>query len=256
MRFNPARSRARPRTIFRESVTNENLVFKSGTFPYLPMKNLFGTIVIILGMLGLYNVYQGYAAKEKERRNIYVDQIRRVVNASIKAAADTEDEQPWASAEGDVFRILASLKQAEDAKYGIVDTLKQACSGAATPGQGRLIAERMNANYAIAKELGAFSSLNNVLRMQDGNSPTLNAKGWEDEPLSVGHIISPVLAPEASRSLVNLVVMPQIARDTQTVEPQAFAFDHAKKWLSERVITPDSYTAVVKLLEERAKRLF
>lgn len=219
------------------------------------MSRFVGFFIILGGLIGAFFVYKDYAAKTKERRNASAEEIRRVISASLKAEDLEGSEAPWFANEGSVFRIMAHLHNAEKSHYNVSDTVRNAVSGSgARSGEGKLIAEMLSANYSIAKKLGVFDDLSNVLKMEQGRAPTARATGWEDEILAVGHVLTPVLAPEASTSLANLVLMPATARDLQNDDLNGFGFEQAKKWLSEQIITPDSMRAITERLDGKKKR--
>jgi hypothetical protein len=108
-------------------------------------------------------------------------------------------------------------------------------------------------NYAIAKKLGIFEELSNIMKMRDGMNPTAKSKGWEDERVVVGHLLTPIIAPEAARSLANLVIMPAAVRDMQSDELAGFSLEQSKKWLAEHIIVPDSHHLVEERLNSKGK---
>lgn len=219
------------------------------------MSRVFGFLIILGGLLGAFFLYKDYAAKTKEKRNVSSEEIRRIIAASLKMEDLEGREDPWFANEGAVYRILARLHEAEKGHYNVSQTLTTAVSGSgARSGEGKLIVEMLNNNYSIAKKLGVFEDLGNVLKMEQGRAPIARGKGWEDEPLAIGHVLTPVLAPEAATSLANLVLMPVTARNMQTDELNGFGYEHAKKWLSEQIITPDSMRAITERLDKKKYR--
>ena len=67
----------------------------------------------------------------------------------------------------------------------------------------------------------------------------------------MGHVLSPVVAPEAALSLANLVLMPKRMRDMQNEDLTGFSPEMSKKWLSERIITPESHQAILEILSTK-----
>lgn len=221
------------------------------------MSRFLGFFIILGGLVGAFFVYKDYAAKTKLRRNVAAEEIRRVIASSQKVEDLSGREDPWFANEGAVYRILAFLHEADKANYSVTDTIRTAVSGSgARSGEGKLIADMLGENYAIAKKLGVFEDLSNLLKMEQGRAPTARARGWEDEPLSVGHVLSPVVAPEAATSLANLVLMPATARDMQNDDLNGFGFEQSKKWLSEQIITPDSMRVITDRLDNKNKKLW
>lgn len=211
------------------------------------MNKLIGFLIIVGGLVGGYMLYLDYSAKEKDRRNPSADEIRRIIAGTLKPQNLSQQEDPWYANESSVFRIMAYLYQAEQEHYSVGETLKTATGGSgARPGQAKIIADTLEENYAIGKKLGIFE-LSNVLKMRDGMNPTAKAKGWEDERIVVGHLLTPIIAPEASRSLANLIIMPAAVRDMQSDDLAGFTLEQSKKWLADQIIVPDSH----RLVEER-----
>lgn len=221
------------------------------------MNKLIGFLIIIGGLSGGYMLYQDYAAKEKERRNPAADEIRRVIAETLKPQNLSNTEDPWYASEAALFRILAYLNTAEQEKYSVGETINAAVSeSGARPGVGKIIGSMLEENYALAKRLGIFNELGNVMKMRDGLNPTAKAKGWEDERIVAGHLLSPTIAPEAARSLANLVLMPASVRDMQSDDLSGFTSEQSKKWLAERIIEPASHKIVEERLNPKNKALY
>ncbi len=216
------------------------------------MSRFIGFLIIVGGFVGVYFLYEDYAAKRKSAHNRWVDDIKPLIAEHFPNPALDGSEDGWFASESSFFRILGLMKEAETHKYNAFDTVKAACTSAgAAPGVGRMMADELEENYKIAKELGVFDDLANRLRLERGEAPMCKAKGWDGEPLKVGYILPHTLAPEASRSLVNMVLMPKGMRDMQTDEPVSFTISMAKKWLSERVINPQSHRLIMDYLAKR-----
>lgn len=218
------------------------------------MNKLIGLLIIIGGLSGGYILYKDYSAKEKDRRNPSADEIRRIIADTLKPQDLASKEDPWYASEAAVFRILAYLHTAEQEHYSVGETIKTAVSGSgARAGQGKIITDMLEENYAIAKKLGIFEELSNIMKMRDGMNPTAKSKGWEDERVVVGHLLTPIIAPEAARSLANLVIMPAAVRDMQSDELAGFSLEQSKKWLAEHIIVPDSHHLVEERLNSKGK---
>lgn len=202
-------------------------------------------------------LYQDYAAKEKERRNPSADEIRRVIAETLKPQNLAHTEDPWFASEAALFRILAYLHTAEQEKYSVGDTIDAALSGSgARPGEAKIISNMIEENYALARKFGIFNELSNIMKMRDGFNPTAKAKGWEDERIVAGHLLTPTIAPEAARSLANLVLMPVSVRDMQSDDLAGFTSEQSKKWLAERIIEPASQKIVDERLNPKNKALY
>lgn len=215
-------------------------------------------LIILGGIVGCYFVYLDYTGKEKQRRNInQSDQLRKVVASAVKAGTPSPGDDFVHPSDAPLYQALALMHQAELDGYSASDAAAQAASGSGVRnGAAKMIAERLNDNYAIAKTLGVFDDLSNMLRMGNGLPPTAHFKGWEDQQLTVGHILSPLLAPEAAQSLANMVLMPEIARDMQSEDLGNFSLEQSKKWLTEGLISPESHQAILTALDRKAKKSF
>ena len=212
-------------------------------------------LILLGGLAGVFFVYKDYASKEKQRRNKHSELLRRVIEDTIKSGPLTGEEDFTRTDEAPLFRCLAFMREAEENGYSTADTAQQAAASAGTRGSlARLITERLNDNYAIARKLGVFEDVGNVLRMGRGLPPVAKAKGWEDQILTVGHILSPVIAPEAANSLANLVLMPEIVRNMESDDIGGFSLDMSKRWLSDGLITTESHQTVLTLLDRKAKK--
>ena len=202
-------------------------------------------------------LYQDYAAKEKERRNPSADEIRRVIAETLKPQNLVHTEDPWFASEAALFRILAYLHTAEQEKYSVGETIDAAISGSgARPGEAKIISNMLEESYALARKFGIFNELSNIMKMRDGINPTAKAKGWEDERIVAGRLLTPTIAPEAARSLANLVLMPASVRDMQSDDLAGFTSEQSKKWLAERIIEPASQKIVDERLNPKNKALY
>ena len=211
-----------------------------------PMSRFIGFLIIIAGFVGCYFVYQDFAEKQKDKHNRWADDIRSLIRQHASDARLDGKSDGWFASEGSFFRIVGLMHEAERHHYSVADTVKAACSGSGvSPGEARMISEMLIENHRVAQQLGVYDDLSNMLRMERGEAPISRAKGWENEPLCMGYVLSPVIAPEASWSLANLVLMPKGMRDMQTDDLTGFTPELDKKWLSERIIVPESHQAII-----------
>ncbi len=212
-------------------------------------------LIVLGGFFGAFMVYKDYAKQEKKRRNIHAEQVRLLIADTVKSGTLKGDEDFTRTPEAPLFRCLALLRQSEEDGYSPSDTALTASTGTGVrSGAAKVMADRINENYALAKKLGVFDELSNVLRMERGLAPIAHAKGWEDQQLTVSHILSPVVAPEAAHSLANLVLVPEIIRDMQSDDIGAFSFELSKKWLVDGLIAPETHQEIVAILERKAKK--
>jgi hypothetical protein len=209
-----------------------------------------GFIIILLGCLGAYFLVKEKLEEKKIRDNPWMQKMRPLISAHLNATVDSQSEAPWYVMEGTFMTLLCHMNQAVKANYTLQDTLAGAMAGVKS-GQVKMIQDSLLKNYEVADNLGVFDDPANLVRMERGEGPVAKSEGWEDEKLTVGHVLSPILAPEACSSLVNLVLMPESVRDMQSHEPRGFTMDTIKKWREEAVITPQSAKDLYELLESQ-----
>jgi len=217
------------------------------------MSRIISTLIVAGGLAGSYFVYQDYAAKQKIKHNHFADDVRGLIqDHGAESQIGEGKDAPWFGNDGTFFRILGLMYDAERHKYSAAETVRSAASGAGLrPGEAKLVTDMLMDNYRIAKQMGVFDDLSNTLRLEHGEAPLSKADGWEDEPLTVGHVLSPVVAPEASLSFANIMLMPKSVRDLQNDDLTGFTPDMAKKWLSERIITPESHQVIMAILSAK-----
>jgi hypothetical protein len=214
------------------------------------MGKIIGFIIIVGGILGLYKVFQDFTATQKAKSNKYIAKLRPLIQVHLAEEDLAETEDPTYTAEGNFFRIIAMLNEAERNQFPVQPTLASALSGTSAPkGAAKMIEEQVMQNYSMAKSLGVFKDPKNMLSMEIGETPLADVPGWDDEPLAVGHMLSPLLAPEAAKSLVNLVLQPKSVRDMENGSLGSFGREHAIKWSREGVITMESARAIVEKIE-------
>jgi len=214
------------------------------------MGRFFTTVIIGLGIAGLFFVARDYFADQKVKKNPWVEEIRYLVTEAQEKELEGATNDPWFTDQGRFFTLLAMMHETERTKYDLEGTLMSACSG--IPGS-KLVQESLLANYAMAKTLGVFNQPTNLLAMENGDPPVATARGWEDHKLVVGHRISPLLAPEAAKSLANMLLMPEALRDLQVVDAGGFTLETVKKWNQEKIIGPESSEAIAELVRQRDK---
>lgn len=216
------------------------------------MKRIIEVLVLLGGLVGAYFIYLDYAAKHKEKNNHWADDVGRLIREQRSGSTMDAPDGRWFADDGTFYRILGLIHDGERHKYSAGDTVKNGVSGSGLrPGEAKMAADMLLENHRIAKQMGVFDDLTNMLRLERGESPICQAKGWEDEPLAVGRMLSPLVAPEASLSLANLVLMPKTMRDLQSNDLQGFTPELAKKWLAERIITPESHQAIMEILSSK-----
>lgn len=216
------------------------------------MGRFFTTLVIFGGIVSVFFVARDYFAAQKIRTNPWVQDMRDVISQTLKPSVEPDAEDPWFADEGRFFSLLAMMHEVERGKYDLESTVGSAVN-VAKPGVARMIADSLKESYQTAKTLGVFKEPGNLLAMERGDAPVATAAGWEEEKLTVGHRVSPLLAPEAARSLANLVLMPESVRDMQQVGSTTFTLETIKLWRKEELISPESAEAIAEIVLPKPK---
>jgi hypothetical protein len=214
------------------------------------MARLFGFLIIILGCIGVYFIFKEKVEEKKMRDNPWMHKLRPMIAEHVATKISADSAAPWYAMEGSFMTILCYMHRAVKSNYSMDDTLRGALSGMKS-GQVKMLSDALLKNYETANQLGVFDDPNNLVRMERGQAPVAKAPGWEDEKLVAGHLLSPIIAPEACNSLVNMVLMPELVRDMQTHEPRGFTLETVKKWREEGIITPESAKDMYELIEAK-----
>jgi len=209
------------------------------------MGKFFTFVVLIAGLVATFFVLKDHFAEQRVKTNPWMGQMRNLLEDQAKSRDLLNVENPWYAEEGTFYKLLSLMYEANRDKYDPEETLATACNGTVNPALAKLIVESMIGNFTLAKQMGVFEETTNILQLENGSAPVAAAIGWEDEKLLVGHRVSPVLAPEAASSLVNLVLMPETYRDLQQAAAPGFDIEKVKKWRLANVITPESADAIV-----------
>jgi hypothetical protein len=217
------------------------------------MGKYFGFIIVILGCIGAFMVISQKLTERRTTINPWVAELRPLLSEHQSEELSSDADAPWYAMEGTYMQILAILNKAKEHKYDPGSTLSSALNGAQS-GQSRMIHEALIKNYQLADSLGVFKDPANLIRMERGEQPYAKANGWEEEPLVLGHQLSPLLAPEATNHLANLVIMPKSAQDLQTHDLREFTQETVKKWREEKIISPQSARDLVDILDAMRQR--
>jgi hypothetical protein len=219
------------------------------------MGRFISFLIVVAGLVAAGILVQQYLVTEKAKLNPHISALRGLISKQSQEQELTQVEDPWFADEGRFFRILGIMHETEQDKYELDSTLLTAATGSSgvRPGEAKMIVDALMESYQLAKTLGVFADTNNLLLLDRGEAPVATARGWEDEKLSVGQRISPLLAPEAARSLVNLILMPESMRDLQGIKVTDFTTDNIKKWRAENIITPLSAEAIAEIVLPKNK---
>lgn len=213
------------------------------------MKNLLAAILILAAIYGGYKMYSEKAAIERLEKNPWAARMTPLIRprtaAQIAAGgADTGDSG--------FFNILYFAWQAVESGYNDIETLKRAsvAAGAGTSEAAR-IASAVHENLVFARSMGVFDDPSNPIRMEQGEAPIARGGGFEGELLVAGHVISPLLAPEAAWALPNLRLMPEAMRDMSGARVNKGLVDLARKWAADKILHPETPAMMSEVLAQR-----
>lgn len=127
--------------------------------------------------------------------------------------------------------------------------LDAACKELNVPPLNSVVKESLKANYAEAKRLHILDDLDNTLSLERGEPATVKLPGWEKDKAVLGHIISPLYAPEAAQSLANLKLMPASVRDAMDEKLTPSMLDRARRFQSTNIITRETFDKIYLMLQ-------
>ncbi len=207
------------------------------------------TLLSVGGLVGVYFIYQDFWRHEYQLRNPWVQRLTPLIRPHTARHVDTA-QADGASEAGFLMMIFMAWRAAEDG-YNMSETVENAATAAgAKESEARRIANVIAENVKLARSMDVFSNPSDVMSMERGEPPLVRAKGWEDERLVMGHVLSPALAPEAAFAIPNLRLMPESVRDMQTDHVTGHVRDLARKWLAEGLLYPASVAEIDKRLKD------
>lgn len=213
------------------------------------MRNFIVMLLILGALYGGYKIYSERAAAERLARNPWSARMTPLIRAHTSKQILAGS---GASGDAGYYTILYLAWQAAESGYSDLESVKRAATAAgADSGEATRIAAAVHENVMFAKSMGVFTDPNNPIRMERGEPPVSHAEGWEDELLVTGHLLSPLLAPEAAYALPNLRLMPEVVRDMATARVTKATADLARKWAADKIISPETAKAISELLAEQ-----
>ncbi|MEY4483493.1 MAG: hypothetical protein RL693_945 [Verrucomicrobiota bacterium] len=106
------------------------------------------------------------------------------------------------------------------------------------------------ANYETAKKYQIFDDITNVVKLEQGTPPLMKMSGWEDEPVALGYIVPPSIAPEAAGALANLTLMPAFVNDVQNDRITTTVLEQARTMEKAKIILKSSFDEIVALAKQ------
>jgi hypothetical protein len=204
------------------------------------MSRFIGLIILALGAYASYIVVMDQLDKQRVKTNPWVQKLKPLIDTHEKVELSSDDGVPYFTNKGSFYQLLALLHQSRKEKYDLEQTIDSVLVGAIIKDKHVMMREAILSNFKVASEMQLFDDIDNLERMQQGLAPVIHTKGWEDEPTDVGHIISPLHAPEAASSLINMIIMPESYRDLQRHSIVGFTDALIRRWREAGVINAES----------------
>lgn len=138
-------------------------------------------------------------------------------------------DTPGLPDEAAFFKLLYMLYSLEQQRVDLRVILPDTCLRLGMQREkADLVQEMLLENYATAKRFHMFDSSSNLVKLERGESVTIEFPGWTGELSAVGQIVPGEIAPEAANCLPNLVLLPAAARDAQDGSISGLTQDHAR----------------------------
>ncbi|MBX7210938.1 MAG: hypothetical protein K1X78_21715 [Verrucomicrobiaceae bacterium] len=215
------------------------------------IQKILATVLIVAALYGSYVLFMEHQERQRQSRNPWVARMAPLIKLHLGPGSGAGVADGAKAGESTYLAIVYQAWEAAENGYNATDTVKQAAAAAgADAGEVGRIGSSVHENMQFAKSMGVFSSPPNAMKMERGEPPVITAKGWEDEPLVVTNILSPVLAPEAAFAIPNLRLVPESVRNITTERVNAATVELARKFLNERVIYPETRRAI----EDKARQ--
>lgn len=216
------------------------------------IRNLIGTLLVILALYGGYTMYIEHANSERLANNPWATRMAPLIRLhSVRQMHEGGD----AASEASFLTILYLAWQAAESGYSDLETVKRAAASAgADSSEAARIAASVHDSVLFAKSMDVFTDPSNPIRLERGEPPIAHSKGWEDELLVVGHVLSPLLAPEASYAIPNLRLMPEAVRAMTSVRASKATAELARKWATDKIIFPETARAISDLVEQKSRQ--
>lgn len=204
------------------------------------------TLAIIVVAFG---IYAGWELFQKDRQQkvaaAWASECAKIIESQARGTPNSVS--PGLADEGAFFKTMHFLHKADVAGYSVGEVAGAACDQLGIGGEVKsLIVSSLSTNYATAKQLRLFEEPFNAVRLEQGLSGMVALAGWEDEPVGVGHLVPPYLAPDLANSLANLILMPVSVRDSQTGSLSLMAMEQARKLERADLLPKPTLDAMVK----------
>lgn len=209
-------------------------------------------LAILLFIGGL--IYGWFFLKKKQAEN-----SAKAVAAQLAPHLSDQPVSPDAAetvkkSEANLYWILFYFDKLATEGRDPATVLSDACEQISMPEQkSSVVRSVLMANYETAKKYRIFEDITNVVKLEQGIPPLMKMTGWEDEPVSVGYIIPPEIAPEAAGATANFVLMPGIVSDAQGPKLTSQMMEQARTMEKAKIITKASLDALMSEFKQQAE---
>lgn len=208
----------------------------------------FWKIVFVIALLiGGYFWYDNWQKQnESEGRMIA---ILDLIAENKALAEDATVEQAGVP----LFKLLVMLHNYE--KYenvtdlkGVIDTIFDRAVEEEKLDESEIDAFKaaILTNRQLCDEYGVFDDSEGIMMMENGRSPKVAKGALKGDKLLIGHLVSPLLAPEAKNSFANLVITPESVIGLQTEDPDRSVVNAAGRLRQIRAIGPSTLERIKK----------
>lgn len=202
--------------------------------------------------IGIYKIYRDHQEKLHVERNDWPARLAPVFKhhtASYVLNGGVD------GGEHTFFKLLYMTNGISKDGYPLIETLTRGAAQAGASGvEAPLLAASVLENFKRATDLKLFNDPGNLIRMERGEYPVSKATGWEEEPVTVGYIVTPTLGRELRLLLPNMVVMPEPVRNAQTEVTTQEAARLYNQWLVCKMIAPETANAIKEKVRQDAEQ--
>jgi hypothetical protein len=187
------------------------------------MEHFWKIVFVIVLLVAGYFWYDRWQSKTEGTDRM--DQILTLIEENKNLPASASGKRAGES----LYRVLALLRSFEkssDESLGVMldDMFKKAVEAERlTNDEVPVLDAAINANLKVCRELGVFED-DGMTMMEAGRPPTIRSGPFSRDKLIIGHLVPPLIAPEAKKHFANLVLTPEsvFALQNEDIDRQIF----------------------------------
>jgi len=202
------------------------------------MKFFLFLLLIAAGITGYF--YYQKATLEREE-HFWTNQCKEPLTALVRPSSEGIEPD-----EAAFFKFLLVLHKAQAAKMDLSKIFTSACTELGVGDDATSVYwESVNTDFTTANDLKIFDDPDNLINLERGDSPVITNSDWKGEKLGLLQIVPPLLAPEASKSLANLVLVPEIVRNATPQTVTSTVVDRSYQLMSHGIVTRTSHDHIL-----------